>query len=154
IPLLAILHHGRIPIREIVHAAPGNELLAGQSIRSDRQRDPVLPVAELRSRDQRMLDGAPLGGRRWRTAEIEILDALHDAEPNAASLVERDRFRAAFGKSLDAFFGVLPTAEEPHVLDDAVAAVGIARGLCQMVAADPDQPIRIGRAAAQPLALL
>src|SRR3954453_2889641 len=100
-----------------------------------------------------MLDSAALGARARSAAVIEILDALHDAKSDAATGEEGDRFGAAVGESAHAFLGMLPAAEELHVLEDVVEVGGIAGLGFQVISRDPDQPVRIGGTAAQPIRL-
>ncbi len=151
----ALRDDGLVPLRKAIKAAPGRLFLdgdvAGHVVGNE---DALAPFAKLVAGDEIGLERAAFGECARRPAKIMVGDAVHEAKANAAAFEERDDRRRAIDEREHALFVKFAAAEKAHVAHDIVAAVVAARGLLQVVLANPDQAVGLRGAAAEQLRFL
>jgi len=76
-------------------------------------------------------------------------DAADDVKTDAALFEKFPRFRRTVDERRHSVVVETATAEKPHIGDGLVPRVTVPGCLRQMILANPDQPVRVDRAAAQ-----
>src|SRR5271169_4414786 len=85
----------------------------------------------------------------WRFAVIMVGETVDEVKTDAASFKKFQGFRRTVDERRHSVVVETAAAEKPQIGDNLLARVGVAGRLRQMILADPDQPVRIDRAAAQ-----